>query len=313
MKNEICRVLLVTDNVAMVTAITGFLDGERFSISTCPGSNRIIRIVSLMLEKERFDAVIIDMVALIYAGNELLKEVRKAAMRPAVILITGNSAAAMAMDYINRGVSDILTRPVNRDHLLMVLNRVMERKQMLAEAQEREPYRQTRLVDSLTGLYNRSYFRERVEQEISFSRRKKGKFSVIFMEIHNLKKINDDFGREAGDDLLKSVSANIQELCRDCDTIARCGGDEFGIILPDASSETVQSVAGRILGAVLSGRYLCINNGPVAASIGISSFPKHAEEPRELLRKADRALTHSRESGSNRYTLYISELNGHPA
>lgn len=313
METDKCRILLVTDNVAMVTAITGFLDEERFAIATCPGSSRIIRIVSSMLEKEPFDAVIIDMVALIYAGNELLKEVKKADKRPAVILITGNSAAAMAMDYVNRGVSDILTRPVNRDHLLMVLSRIMERKQLLAEAQEREPYRQTRLVDSLTGLYNRSYFRERVVQEISASRRKKGKFSVIFMEIRGLKEINDDFGRDAGDDLLKSVSASIQEQCRDCDTIARCGGDEFGIILPDASPETAPAIAGRILAAVSSGQYHCIKNSTVAASIGISSFPSHADDSRELLRKANRALSHSRESGCNLCTLYISELNGKSA
>jgi diguanylate cyclase (GGDEF)-like protein len=189
----------------------------------------------------------------------------------------------------------------------------MERKKLLAEAREREPYRQSRLVDSLTGLYNRSYFRERVIQEITSYQRKKGKFSVLFMEICGMKKINDDFGREAGDDLLKSVSASIQGQCRECDTIARCGGDEFGIILPDASSESVSLIAGRILGAVSSGQYHCINNGPIAASIGISSFPKHAEDSRELLRKADRALSHSRESGSNRCTLYFSELNGNTA
>lgn len=297
------KVLVVTDNNSLTGSVQEYCAGSRYSVTPCAGRSGIIRAVADALRKDSIDIVVIDMIMLVYAGRELIKTVRRAEGKPDIILIAGQGSASREMELMKKDVHDFIPRPVDRDHLLMLLNQAAERRMMIKASQEPDPYRQTSLVDSLTGLYNRSYFRERVEQEVNTARRRKGNFSILLIEIRDLKTINEEFGRQAGDDVLKWVSASILEHCRDCDTIARCGGDEFGIILSDASSDGARKIADRILASFSVEANPDGINRPVTASIGISSFPQHAEESQELLRKADQALRTSRAGGGNRYSL----------
>jgi diguanylate cyclase (GGDEF)-like protein len=307
------NVLLVTDNQSLVASVQEYLAGSAYSVTACAGKSGITESVSAALGKEPFDIVIIDMIMLVYAGRGLIREVKMNNGKPEIILIAGPGSASIAKEYLKKESSDCIQRPVNKDHLLALLDQAADRRLNARASREPDPYRQTSLVDSLTGLYNRSYFRERVMQEVSVSRRKKKNFSVLLMEIKDLQKINKDFGRKAGDDVLKSVSEYIQDQCRGSDTVARCGGDEFGIILSEASSEAARKIADRIIASVSAGKLQCINNGTVCASIGISSYPQIAADSRDLLTQADSALRHSRTSGENSYTLYESGLNGSPA
>ena len=133
------------------------------------------------------------------------------------------------------------------------------------------------------------------------------------MEIEGLKQINSDFGRRTGDGVLKSVSQRLQKLCRGGDTVARCGGDEFGIILHEAEPESARRVADRIMASVTAQPYDGIENRTISASIGISSYPRHAEDMKGLLLKADTALTKSRSFGGGCSLYGNGECGSSPA
>lgn len=289
------RILLLTDNTPLSATIGEFLPKATYGMTVLPGGRRLVRAMTDLLKTERFDAVIIDMVSLIYGGRDLVSRIRNIDDRAGIILIAGHGSGTLAVEHFNEGADDFVTRPVKRDHLLMVLDRVIGKRKIMNA--DRDPYRHTPLVDGLTGLYNRSYFQERGLQEIHSSRRERRGFSILLMEIEGLKQINCDFGRHAGDGVLKSVSGRLQKLCRGGDTVARCGGDEFGIILHQAEPETARRVADRIMASVTAGPYDEIENRTISASIGISSYPNHAEDMKGLLLKADTALTRSRSFG----------------
>ncbi|HNW27851.1 MAG TPA: diguanylate cyclase response regulator [Spirochaetota bacterium] len=297
------KVLVVTDNRILAASMQEYLAGSRYSAAVCSGRTGIVRAVADAIKKDAVDIVVIDMAMLVSAGRELVRTVRKAEGRPDIVMIGGGDLASLNADEMKKADHDFVPPEIDRDHLLSLLEQAADRRQRIKASQEPDPYRQTSLIDRLTGLYNRSYFRERVEQEISAARRKRGDFSILLIEIRDLKIINEDLGRHAGDDVLKRVSASLQEHCRGCDTIARCGGDEFGIILSEASVEGAKKIAERILSSFTADRDSDSSGRPITASIGISSYPQHAEDSEGLLRKADLALRASRSAGGNRYSL----------
>jgi diguanylate cyclase (GGDEF)-like protein len=289
------RILFLTDNTPLTAAMEEYLAGGAFAITVMPGGRKLVRSMTDLMKKERFDIVLVDMVSLIYGGSDLVRRIKTADDRAGIVLLASHGSGTLAVEHMKDGADDFVPRPIKREHLLMVLNRVIDKKKRMNA--DRDPYRHTPMVDDLTGLYNRSYFQERAIQEINASRRSKGGFSIILMEIGGLKEINSSYGRLAGDRVLKNVSALVQKQCRGCDTVARWGGDEFSIILRDASSEEARRVANRIMASVQAGEYDGIEDRSIQTSIGISSYPGHAEDMKDLLGKADLALTRSRSFG----------------
>ena len=164
--------------------------------------------------------------------------------------------------------------------------------------------------DALTGLPNRRLFLELISLEIAQSRRHGTKMAVFFLDLDRFKNINDTLGHEAGDELLKMVAAGLRRTVRSSDTVARIGGDEFNIIVPDVvRAEDVADVARKIVdyfgrSFVIAGQELHIT-----ASLGISVFPDDSDEIDGLLRYADIAMYHAKEQGRNNYQFYNPEIN----
>ncbi len=250
-----------------------------------------------------FDMVIVDIVYLVQSTDNILALIRQADPDIDIILITGVGLVNVAVQFMKKGVYDFVTRPLNHDHLQLVVSRTMERRELVKAARERDIYRHMSNIDGLTGLYNHNYFREQIVREISFSLQRSRNFSLLLLDLDNFKQVNDNYGHQTGDEVLKEASVHIIENCREYDTIARYGGEEFGVILSGVSSDTAIRIAERILGRMASHRYDSIN-APVTASIGISNYPLHSDNREELIRKADAALYCSKEHGKNTYTLY---------
>jgi len=147
--------------------------------------------------------------------------------------------------------------------------------------------------DSLTGLPNRLLFTDRLEQAISLARRDSRKFALLYLDLDKFKPVNDTLGHTAGDQLLKEVAARIRHLLRESDTLARVGGDEFTVILPDvAGCEVAQTVARKIVATLAAPFWL---GDPkrrieIAASIGIAVYPVDAVGADALVKAADTAM-----------------------
>jgi diguanylate cyclase (GGDEF)-like protein/PAS domain S-box-containing protein len=156
-------------------------------------------------------------------------------------------------------------------------------------------------TDSLTGLYNRRYLQERLREELHRSCRYKLAFSVVYMDLDKFKQVNDRFGHDEGDKVLQKTAEAISEIARKTDTVARYGGDEFVILLPETKGEDAVLLASRIKNS-LDNTCFPKEIDFLTASFGISTFdPAQPIADEELLiRTADQALLEAKRSGRDK-------------
>ena len=160
-------------------------------------------------------------------------------------------------------------------------------------------------IDELTGVYNRRAFNKALEQELSKAIRYSRPFSVLVVDLDDLKSTNDKHGHETGDRLLKLLSDTVHSLMRGSDTCARLGGDEFAVLMPETELRRGIEAAQRILAATNSASLVTEGSRvDLKASLGLSSFPEHGRDATDLLQKADAAMYLSKQKGGNRMTSY---------
>lgn len=152
--------------------------------------------------------------------------------------------------------------------------------------------------DSLTGLPNRTLFSDRLQQALTLRRRQGGMLAVLFFDLDRFKSVNDLYGHEIGDLLLKRVALRIREGLRDSDTLARLGGDEFVLLLPDIeNASNAAAVADKIRTLLTHTFYLGEYRLHISSSIGIALFPDHGSTEHELLKNADTAMYRAKHGG----------------
>ena len=160
--------------------------------------------------------------------------------------------------------------------------------------------------DGLTGLFNHEYFQNILRKELHQSRRQMRDLSLIMLDIDHFKSFNDQWGHQVGDAVLKRVAQVVLSVCRSSDVVARYGGEEISILLPETRLERAMMVAERIRGAIdkevlsISGKLL-----QVTVSLGVSSLSDQVASAEQLIDQADQALYQSKASGRNLVTQYL--------
>ena len=163
--------------------------------------------------------------------------------------------------------------------------------------------------DPLTGLPNRALFYDRLAMNLARARRNKEMLAVLFLDLDNFKHTNDTLGHAMGDLLLKEVAARLIRCLRTEDTVARVGGDEFLIILPELSlKRQCSEAASRIINSISSPFNIEGHELHVGASIGITLYPLDGEDRETLVKNADMAMYRAKEQGKNNYQLFTPEL-----
>ncbi len=160
--------------------------------------------------------------------------------------------------------------------------------------------------DSVTGLHNRHYFRERIDAAVTRAAREHGRCALIYIDLDGFKQVNDTLGHDRGDELLREVGRRLTETLRRSDGVCRLGGDEFAVIVDDDShAPQVGSVAAKLV-EVLAAPYRLGDRGApaVSASIGACLYPDDADDRDSLMRHADSAMYRAKDRGKNRYCLY---------
>jgi diguanylate cyclase (GGDEF)-like protein/PAS domain S-box-containing protein len=189
-------------------------------------------------------------------------------------------------------------------HYVGIFTDISERKAIADRLQRLAHY------DLLTELPNRSLLLDRLEHLIGKARRESQRAAIMFLDLDRFKEINDSMGHDAGDILLQAVAQRISKCVRSSDTVARMGGDEFIVLLPELeSADAAAKIAHDILSAVCVPLTLKQQVLSISASIGICIFPSDGDTAGELLSNADAAMYRAKESGRNRAHFYTPELN----
>lgn len=177
--------------------------------------------------------------------------------------------------------------------------------QTMANLQLRESLRVQSLRDPLTQLYNRRYLEENLFRELQRCERRNLPVAVMMLDVDHFKRFNDENGHAAGDALLARVGEVLVDLTRGEDIACRYGGEEFTVVLPEASLEVALRRAEEIRAAIGSLSVIHMRRvlGPVSVSIGVACFPQHGGSPERLLAAADSALYQAKAEGRNRVVI----------
>lgn len=169
-------------------------------------------------------------------------------------------------------------------------------------------------TDDLTGLLNMRAFNNIMEKEIARVTRYTHPFTVVMIDVDNLKSINDQYGHTTGSRLITTIAQSIKDSVRTTDVLARYGGDEFVVLMTHTSTEQARMAAERIRTAIHNTSFdMKSNRISTTVSVGIASFPDGVTDAAEVLDKADIALYKSKQSGRDRVTYYDQDLETVPA
>jgi diguanylate cyclase (GGDEF)-like protein len=188
--------------------------------------------------------------------------------------------------------------------LLFRITRRAAKKLLLSEAEAKH----LSLHDPLTGLANRTLFTDRLVHAHALLRRKPGHLGVLCIDLDRFKEVNDNYGHDAGDQLIREVARRLKAICRDTDTICRLGGDEFAIIQPDTNPAGVATLAQRVVDGLSGEVDLSIGRAQLSCSVGVAVVSDGDQGQAELLRQADVALYRAKDGGRGRFCFFEPEM-----
>ncbi|WP_200176848.1 diguanylate cyclase [Ectothiorhodospira shaposhnikovii] len=295
------RALLVEDSVPVARFIctvlerTGlkvdvFASGEE-AIKRLPVKDYEIALIDILLEGEM-------------TGLSLVRHIRqgggdKRNHRMPILAMSSMQDTARRIEILRQGANDFLAKPMLEEELVARVRNMVRLKRLLDETEaQRDHLRRLAMTDQLTGLFNRHYLVEIASRRIAEAHRHKIPVSLLVLDIDHFKRINDTHGHDVGDTVLAETASIIRGVCREGDITARTGGEEFVVLLLNASGARARDFAETLRKRVEESRPLDV---PVTISIGIAEDAgSHQSTFESLFKIGDSALYQAKHSGRNR-------------
>ncbi|MBY5536448.1 PleD family two-component system response regulator [Rhizobium leguminosarum] len=221
-----------------------------------------------------------------------------------ILIITEQGADEMVVRALDLGVNDYIIRPVDPNELVARSLTQIRRKRY--NDRLRASVKQTielAVTDPLTGLYNRRYLDNHLNVLFNRSMARGRSLSVLITDIDRFKHVNDTYGHDGGDEVLREFSSRVRSTIRGADLACRYGGEEFVVVMPDTSPEIAAAVAERLRAAIENAPFMLKHSGEalnVTASFGIASRIASVLTPDQLMKQADLALYEAKNTGRNR-------------
>jgi two-component system cell cycle response regulator len=290
-----CRILVVDDEAEVRQAIVDALSHDGYPVCEAHDGDAALE----RLAREPFALVIVDIVMPRLDGLSVIKTARERGYRAAYVVMSGQTTWDLAVEAMRAGAADYLPKPFPLELLRLVVGRTLHAQQLAARAQQADLYERLAHTDGLTELYNYRFFQQLLSVELSRARRFNRALSLIMADLDRFKAYNDVYGHQAGDEALQQLGALLRRSSRSYDLVARYGGDEFAVILPETPKKQAVEVAERVRLGVETAA-----GGQFTISLGVATFPEDATEQSDLIRKADLALYRAKSGGRNRGVPY---------
>lgn len=314
------RILLVEDSVldAETLQSTLSIDGHQTMVVSSP--DQALELVST----EAFDLGIISLSLLRGDGLRLCSQIRSAVQESArslpLLLVAEDdedmNRIAKAMDL---GVNDYVMRPIERQEVLArVRTQVRRRRYQNRLRLNFEESIAMATTDALTGVFNRRYLDAQLETLVKDAAQNHKPLTIAFCDIDRFKTLNDTYGHGAGDEVLIEFAARIRRNLRNFDLLARMGGEEFVVVMPDTGPDIGIKVAERLRSKVASELYEVKGIDPlsVTMSVGLATLRPDESDSAPILKRADEAMYRAKQTGRNRVVaadLPVEPLTDEPA
>ena len=261
------------------------------------------------LGRRRWDVAIADYTLTSMTGEKALAIVREHAGDLPFIFVSSAMGEDVAVEAMRIGAQDYIMKD-SLDRLGPAIERELREAEVRRERQrhsERVAY--LAYHDELTDLPNRTLLNDRLHQGILAARRDARALSLLALDLDGFKEINDSLGHHAGDCVLQIVAMRLRTALRESDTVARIGGDEFALLLPNTDAAGAELAASKILQELQAP--MLVEGRPmfVTASVGIAAFPEHGTGEQELLQKADISMYVAKNDRSG-YAVYAADRDG---
>jgi two-component system cell cycle response regulator len=300
------KILIVEDDPVARESLEEFLQLNCFTVLAVSNAPEALNV----LAKTDFDLIITDLVMPDMDGISMTKAIHEMKKDIPVLVMTGFASIEYAVEAIKAGATDFITKPLKLDHVVFIINRVLEARSMRIKAQETEFYKELSNRDELTKISNYRHFNYVLQLEIDRQLRYHRPLTLLIIDIDDFKKCNDTHGHLTGDLVLVKVASLLTGQTRGCDFVARYGGDEFTVILPEISDKEALAVCRRIMKSIEQCEFQSFDKeaiGPLTVTIGIASFPQNANDSKALIEKADQAMYAGKKAGKNRICIFGEE------
>lgn len=300
------KILIVDDMVANVDLLHHMLRSAGYTSVT--STNNPFEVCDLH-RANQYDLILLDLMMPGMDGFQVMEGLKKIELEGylPVLVITGQ--VELKLRALQSGAKDVISKPFEKVEILARIYNMLEIRLLNREATNQskileqlvQDLQKQIITDPLTNLFNRRFLQEYLPREVAKAKRVAGSFAVLMIDLDFFKRINDIFGHEAGDIVLKNVAILLKNSIRESDVACRYGGEEFVLVLSEVSTDGAGKKAEGIRKAVMD-LALAISQkslGRVSTSIGVAVYPDHGVDMDSLLRAADEALYEAKENGRN--------------
>jgi len=294
-------ILVVDDNSKNLRLLKDILEDENFTVFTANNGLPVLK----MTHDIKPDIILLDVMMPGMDGFEVCKLLKGdyEIKNIPVIMVTAKTESADLKKALEIGAFDYIKKPIDE---MEVIARI---KSALRFKQYQDKLNEMASKDGLTGVFNHALLIELFEKELSKQERNCGNISFVMLDIDFFKKVNDTHGHISGDMVLKELSGILTASTRSGDIVGRYGGEEFGIVLPEITTENTYQLCERIRQAVENHDF-STGKDIIKITISMGIFFKNSKDTinsQSMIKKADEALYKAKQNGRNRVEVFVSE------
>lgn len=303
------KILIIDDSRLIAQFGKSILSGKGHEVFTADSGEIGLELA----DRAQPDLILLDVILPGMDGYQICHHLKTRVLSKdiPVIILTSKAEPADKIKGLELGAVDYVTKPFDAGELIARVNTHLRMKELYEALQDKNRQLQEKANrDGLTDLYNHRYFHEHLVREIERVKRYGGVVSFVLADIDFFKKINDTYGHQAGDNVLKEIAQILKNGIRDSDLAARYGGEEFALVLLQTQVEVALQTSERLRIQIaehpFSGFFPPLH---ITASFGVATFPAVSiKEEKDLVEAADQALYQAKKEGRNKVVLYKEKL-----